>query len=607
MPTHIEIKQSVYIDLMIQYVEDRLGCRFMPTGDNQYRSFCPFHADTRDSVRVYVDKYDVVRFHCFGQCDSHWDIYDIIELREKCSFREAQQIWAKFLGIKDFIPHQGKSPSMPEPDAEPEPDETIGFLEPYEPNDEIKSVFSEAAEFYNTLLLSSPEHFDKVHSYLKRRGLEVSIVERFQIGYAPAYADEKYCGRALLDAFLPRFKKDYLSFQPFYKGSLVRLLNDDTAKGFGYYRMQIDFSRKDVFTSVYGDYFAGRIVFPILNIAGQTVGFIGRRPDNRGIRWLKQQNLAEQKVLSTKSWLYGIEKAHRFIRHYRTVIIVEGIFDYFAFYHLLQDQGRPVVVSTLGSHLSPEALNIFKSLGVEHFIVAYDWDEAGKKGITKVASQVGATVYYLGGMKPGQDPYDKLKGVSGAISGFSLKHLSESAKKHQAKTEKPISMSFISCGPPEQRNVLFSPAQNEQDPKLFTDSMVSEYYYNVDDFMLLLSYDHRNKAMLDQTIIEITKLLEARHTKPQSDKVFTIPVNFLQTEGYTDLGPAIMLWLRLVIEQQTTRRRIRQPDNVLAEWLNTSRRTILTYKRKLKQLGYLNISESTRPAKLSIRYFPKQA
>ena len=133
----------------------------------------------------------------------------------------------------------------------------------------------------------------------------------------------------------------------------------------------------------------------------------------------------------------------------------------------------------------------------------------------------------------------------------------------------------------------------------------TEYYYNVDDYMPLLSYDHGNKSMLDQTINEITKLLETRHTNPQSDTVFTIPVKFLQTEAYTDLGPALILWLRLVIEQQTRKRRVRQTDAVLAEWLHTTRKTVLVYKRSLQELGYLNIDTKTRPQKLSVRYFPK--
>ncbi|MDB4303399.1 toprim domain-containing protein [Desulfosarcina sp.] len=284
---------------------------------------------------------------------------------------------------------------------------------------------------------------------------------------------------------------------------------------------------------------------------------------------------------------------------------MEGIFDYFAFYRLLHDQGRPVVVSTLGSYLSAEALSLFKSLGVEHFIVAYDWDQTGKKAITQIASEAGGTVYYLGGMQPGQDPAEKLKDVIGSISGFSLEHLVASAKKHQPQTDKPISVSFISRGPRGQRNVVFSPAEADQPARFFDEADATKYYYNLDDFMPLLSYDHGNKTILDQTINEITKLLEVRHTEPQSDTVFKIPVKFLQTEAYTDLGPALILWLRLVIEQQIKKRRVRQTDAVLAEWLSTTRRTITTYKRSLQYLGYLNIDISTRPQKLSVRYFPK--
>ncbi|MDB4304073.1 toprim domain-containing protein [Desulfosarcina sp.] len=469
--------------------------------------------------------------------------------------------------------------------------------------DQIKATLAEAAGFYSDLLLSNPEKYSKVLIYLVSRGLEKSIIEQFQIGYGPAYADAEHRGRALINAFMERFEDDYRTFRQFQDGCLVRLLNDEGARGYGYYRQQIDFTKKDPFSRNYVDYFAGRIVFPIRDTDGQVIGIIGRRPDNRGIRWLKQQT--GESAITTKSWLYGTDKAHRFIKHYRTVILVEGIFDYFAFYRLLQDQGRPVVVSTLGSYLSAEAMSIFKSLGVEHFIVAYDWDQTGKKAITQIASKLGGSVYYLGGMQPGQDPAEKLKDVFGSISGFSLRHLMASAKQHQPKTDKPINVSFISCGPPGQRNVVFSPAKVEAAVWYPEEASPTEYYYDVSNFMPLLSYDHGNKAMLDQTINEITKRLEARHTEPQSDAVFTIPVKFLKTEAYTDLGPALILWLRLVIEQQAKKRRIRQTDAVLADWLNTTRRTITTYKRVLQELGYLRIDASTRPQRLSVRYFPK--
>ena len=59
----------------------------------------------------------------------------------------------------------------------------------------------------------------------------------------------------------------------------------------------------------------------------------------------------------------------------------------------------------------------------EHFIVAYNWDEAGRNRIERIAAKLGGWVYYLGGLAEGQDPYDMLKPVVNAISGFSLKHL----------------------------------------------------------------------------------------------------------------------------------------------------------------------------------------
>ena len=106
---------------------------------------------------------------------------------------------------------------------------------------------------------------------------------------------------------------------------------------------------------------------------------------------------------------------------------MEGIFDYFAFYNLLHDQDKQVVVSTLGSYLTPEAAAILKGLDIEHYIVAYDWDELGRNGIERIAAKTGGWVYYLGGLADGQDPYDMLKPVVDAISGFSLKPMQTDA------------------------------------------------------------------------------------------------------------------------------------------------------------------------------------
>jgi DNA primase len=218
MPSHNDIKTAAYLDPILNYAEAHLGIRFKPTGKYRYSAFCPFHADTKDSFRLYVDGKDVVRFHCFGECKGDWDIYDVIMLRENCSFREAQRIWADYLGIKDVEFHRERSENVPEPDTEPEPDDTVGFIEPEEPGDQIKATLAEASTFYHELLMSDSEKHSKVLTYLARRALESPVIERFQVGYSPAYIDAEHCGRALINSFLDRFEDDYRTFRHFQDG-----------------------------------------------------------------------------------------------------------------------------------------------------------------------------------------------------------------------------------------------------------------------------------------------------------------------------------------------------------------------------------------------------
>jgi len=419
METYQDLKSAATIDAMIHYAETLLGLRLTGIRKNRYSARCPFHADTQDRFMVYVNKTDEVRFHCFGACKGDWDIYDLIMLRKNYRFRKAQQVWAEHLGVTDFKFKDGSSPAIPGPGETPEPDEPVGFVEPKKRDEKMIAALEDAAAFYNDLLMSNEERFKPVWDYLARWGVGKETIDKFNIGYAPPYSDEQHRGRALVDGFLPHVEKDADAFDAFSNCGLFRFLNDATVKGYGYYCRMIDFKCKNLFSRNYGDYFAGRMVFPIYDADARPIGLVGRRPDDRGIRWLKHQT--REVPLSARSWLYGIDKARHHIREYRTIILVEGIFDYFAFYNLLNDQDKQVVVSTLGSYLTPEAATILKGLDIEHYIVAYDWDELGRNGIERIAAKTGGWVYYLGGLADNQDPYDMLKPVVDAISGFSLK------------------------------------------------------------------------------------------------------------------------------------------------------------------------------------------
>jgi DNA primase len=103
MKTYQDIKSAATIDAVIHYAEALLDIRFKRVKKNRYNAPCPFHADTKDSFMVYVNKEDEVRFHCFGACKGDWDIYDLIMLRKKYRFRRRSRcgprIWVSRISI----------------------------------------------------------------------------------------------------------------------------------------------------------------------------------------------------------------------------------------------------------------------------------------------------------------------------------------------------------------------------------------------------------------------------------------------------------------------------------------------------------------------------
>ena len=111
-----------------------------------------------------------------------------------------------------------------------------------------------------------------------------------------------------------------------------------------------------------------------------------------------------------------------------------------------------------GSVLTDETISLLQQLNIKNIIVAYDWDDAGRAGIKKIAKDLDYTIYYLGGMKPDEDPADKLKNLQNIISGFSLKHLSYAARKIQKQTDKPVGISFLSSSSPKpSKEIIFKP------------------------------------------------------------------------------------------------------------------------------------------------------
>jgi hypothetical protein len=131
----------------------------------------------------------------------------------------------------------------------------------------------------------------------------------------------------------------------------------------------------------------------------------------------------------------------------------------------------------------------------------------------------------------------------------------------------------------------------------------------------LLPYTHRNRVELQKTLQQILSLLsdpqKAPPPKEQLNEFFRLPIRFIEDEHHIRLGDALILHLRLAIEQQTKKRKggvggkIKESDSTIAGWLHTSTRTIQRYKSQLKEAGLLNITIKGVTQELSVRYYTK--
>jgi DNA primase len=613
-----DLKTKKYLEPTKSFVDSVLGIQFTRSS----QTHCPFHDDRHASFGMYLNKGGYIRFHCLANCQGRadWDIYDLTMRKLGCSFHEAQKKLSKFLEIKDFTFYHGRKRDLDsEENPEQEPDDPIVEADVAPLTDAHRKAMEDAASFYHDLLFSRRDKFERVFGYLQRRGLEEDTIKRFKIGFCPPLEDEEYKGRALLNKHFRSFMGNVDDFNLYYKTSLLKLLNDLTVPGYLYYRQHIDHTGHNPY-GVYSDYFISRMTFPVYDLKGQIEGMIGRRLDNRGIRWLKQTG--EDTFIKSKEWLYGIDKSALGIREYKTAIIVEGIFDFFAFYKISENREKPIVISTLGTAIQPSTVRLLSEFGVKHLIVAFDWDQAGIRGIQKAANEIkDLQVSYLGSLKENEDPADRLKGVLGKLSNFGIRHLQEGMKV-KSQSGRPVMASFLvqrQVGKKQvQEEILLKPATAIGDTSAVAQTQKDQprdLWYSVNSVAPLLSYRHKNAAELKKTLQQINYALAGPLKDPppheELNQYFRLPVKFIEDEHFLKLGDALTLHLRLAIEQQTKSRKggiggkIKESDSTIAKWLQTSTRTIQKYKRQLKDEGLLNIKVEGITQELSVSYFKK--
>lgn len=191
-----------------------------------------------------------------------------------------------------------------------------------------------AAKFFQTILNDHPLGA-KAKEYLKGRGISEEMIRKFRIGFAPA------------------------------------------KKGLGDILVKRGFSEGEIAAAGKPDRFFNRIMFPIRDAMGNVIAFTGREfPDGNGPKYL---NTAETVLFHKSRAMYGLDQAKMAIRQKQAVIFVEGQMDVIA----SQQMGVENVVASSGTALTLDHLRIMFRYA-QHFILAFDNDEAGQKATEKV-------------------------------------------------------------------------------------------------------------------------------------------------------------------------------------------------------------------------------
>lgn len=292
-------------------IEDVVGqtVNLKRSGSNLF-GLCPFHGEKTASFSVAPDK---GIYYCFGCHKGGGAINFIMEL-EGLSYPDAVRKLAARSGME-----------VPEDEQ---------YQSRYKKQERLWALMKEAGRFFNEQLYT-PEGA-QCRDYITKRGLTKSIVTQFGIGYAPD------SWNALVNAM----KKKGYSDQELREADLVGEKNG----------------------RIY-DRFRNRLMFPIIDVRGNVVGFGGRVIGQGEPKYL---NSNETLIFNKRKNLFGLNFAKK--TKEKSIILVEGNIDVVT----LHQYGFDNAVASLGTSLTEDQVTLLTRY-TEEVILTYDGDEAGQR------------------------------------------------------------------------------------------------------------------------------------------------------------------------------------------------------------------------------------
>jgi DNA primase len=125
----------------------------------------------------------------------------------------------------------------------------------------------------------------------------------------------------------------------------------------------------------------GRLVIPLNDASGQTVGFCGRATANQEPKY---RNSTSDLLFQRNGLVFGLDQAAEAIRKEGTALLVEGPLDVIQ----LHQAGFTNAVACLGTSLSALQLQLLRRQGMKHLLIALDGDRAGQAATEKLLEQL---------------------------------------------------------------------------------------------------------------------------------------------------------------------------------------------------------------------------
>ncbi len=307
---------------------------------NSFVGKCPFHNEKTPSFSVSDEK---GLFYCFG-CGVGGNVFTFLKKYKNISFQEALKTIADYLGIELKIVSSKE----------------IG---------KITKLYNLLANI-NKIFKSNLENNSFSRNYLKKRGIDQSSVNKFDIG--------------LCNQDLDNFKKN-LSLKGFSENDLkeVGLIIESKEDKRNFLRFQ------------------NRITFPIYNMLGNIVGFGGRTIVNSKIKYI---NSPESILFKKSDHIYGLWQNKESIKNKNNLFLVEGYLDVISLYSKKVDNS----VATLGTSLSQTQIDKIWSY-TNNPIMCYDSDSAGLRAMNQLSLKIlkflkpGKTMKFMN-LPDGDDP-----------------------------------------------------------------------------------------------------------------------------------------------------------------------------------------------------------